>query len=195
MQKAHPCEAIFLVNQGIDGALRGLARLKKASGIAEEIYQDTFATLEQARAQVNVQFLAEMEQAKRRDAVRYARREGNERDSSEDRAMRKKKPKVVIVDGIPTKAISAAEHRRLELRLKKKHEKLRRRYPEVHGKKVDWISHWCEEGLCFFSVRFTDGREFSVACHPVMVTDTIDFSDMKSGDEVILREYYRRSEN
>jgi hypothetical protein len=27
---------------------------------------------------------------------------------------------------------------------------------------------------------------------PVMVTDTIDFSDMKTGDEVILREYYRR---
>jgi hypothetical protein len=109
--------------------------------------------------------------------------------------MTKKKTKVVMVDGILTKPISAEEHRRIHERIKKKHEKLRKRYREVHGKRVDWISHWYEEGLCFFSVRFTDGKEFSVACHPVMVTDTIEFSDMKTGDEVILREYYRRRED
>jgi hypothetical protein len=79
--------------------------------------------------------------------------------------MTKKKTKAVMVDGIPIKPISAAEHRRIDERIKKKHEKLRKRYREVHGKKVDWISHWHEEGLCSFSVRFTDGKEFSVACH------------------------------
>lgn len=78
MQKAHLYEAI----QGIDQTVRGLARLKKVSGIAEEIYGDTLGTLERARAQVNVQFLAEMEQAERRDAVRYDRREVSEHDSS-----------------------------------------------------------------------------------------------------------------
>lgn len=108
---------------------------------------------------------------------------------------KKKRPKVVMVDGIPVKPISAAEHRRLDKRIKKKHEKLRKRYPEIHGKKVDWISHWHEEGLCFFDVRFTDGMHFSVTCHPVIVTDAIDFSDMKTGDEVILREYCRRRED
>ncbi len=46
---------------------------------------------------------------------------------------KKKKPKAVMVDGIPIKPISPAEHRRLERRIKKKYEKLRRRYPEVHG--------------------------------------------------------------
>lgn len=81
MQKAHVYEAIFLVNQGIDQTVRGLLRLKKAAGIAEEIYGDTLATLEHARAQVNVQFLAEMEQAEKRDAARYDRREGNGPDS------------------------------------------------------------------------------------------------------------------
>ncbi len=106
-----------------------------------------------------------------------------------------KKPKVVMVDGIPTKPISAAEQKRLDRRIEKRHEKLRRRYPEVHGKKVDWISHWYEEGLCFFTVRFTDGKEFSVACHPVIVTDTIDFSDMKTGDDIIIREYYHRPDD
>jgi hypothetical protein len=77
MQKAHLYEAIFLVNQGIDQTVRGLARLKKAAGITEEIYGDTLATLEHSRAQINVQFLAAMEQAERRDAERYDRRPSN----------------------------------------------------------------------------------------------------------------------
>ena len=77
MQKAHLYEAIFLVNQGIDQTVRGLALLKKAAGIGEEIYGDTLATLEHMRAQVNVQFLADMEQTERRDAERYDRRPSN----------------------------------------------------------------------------------------------------------------------
>jgi hypothetical protein len=77
MQKAHLYEAIFLMNQGIDQTVCGLARLKKAAGIGEEIYGDTLATLEHARAQVNVQFLAEMEQAEKRDVVRYEQRENS----------------------------------------------------------------------------------------------------------------------
>jgi hypothetical protein len=106
-----------------------------------------------------------------------------------------KKPKTVWVDNIPVTPISVAEHKRLEKRIKKKHEKLRRRYPEVHGKKVDWISQTFEEGLVFFNVRFMDGKNFSITCHPVIVTDTVQFSDMKTGDDVIIREYYQRPEN
>ncbi len=74
MQKAHLYEAVFLVNQGVDQSVRGLERLKKAAGIGEEIYGDTLATLEHARAQVNLQFLADMEQVEKRDAARYDRR-------------------------------------------------------------------------------------------------------------------------
>jgi hypothetical protein len=74
MQKAHLYEAVFLVNQGVDQSVRGLERLKKAAGIGEQIYGDTLATLEYARAQVNLQFLADMEQAEKRDAGRYERR-------------------------------------------------------------------------------------------------------------------------
>jgi hypothetical protein len=73
VQKAHMYQAIFIVNQGIDETVRGLVRLKKAAGITDEIYGDTLATLEHSRAQINVQFLAEMEQAERRDAERYGR--------------------------------------------------------------------------------------------------------------------------
>src|SRR5213595_898898 len=73
------------------------------------------------------------------------------------RMPKKKKPEAVRVDGIPIKPISPAEHRRLERRIKKKYEKLRRRYPEVHGKKVDWISHWHEEG--YLSLTLGSQRE------------------------------------
>ena len=113
--------------------------------------------------------------------------------TTEQQGMRQKKPKDEREDASTIKPISAAERRRLDQRIKKKHEKLRRRYPEVHGKKVDWISHWHEDGLCFFDVRFTDGRNFSITCHPIILTDVIDFSDMKTGDQEIIHEYYRRT--
>jgi hypothetical protein len=90
----------------------------------------------------------------------------------------------------PSKVGCKQSHKGIERR----REKLRRRYPEVHGKKVDWISHWSDEGLCFFSVCFTDGKEFSIVCHPDLVTDAVDLSDWKTGDQVILRKYYRRKD-
>jgi hypothetical protein len=45
--------------------------------------------------------------------------------------------------------------------------------------------------------RFTakEWTGFRVACHPVIVTDTVDFPDMKTGDEIIIREYYRRRDD
>src|SRR2546426_9654963 len=96
------------------------------------------------------------------------------------RMPKKKRRKAVMVDGIPIKPISAAEHRRLDRRIKKKYEKLRKRYREVHGKRVDWISHWVEEGILFFTVRFTDGKCFSVTYSPCVILDSGDFSDMST---------------
>lgn len=69
---------------------------------------------------------------------------------------------------------------------------IRKQYREVHGKKVDWISHWIEEGILFFTVRFTDGKCFSVTYSPCVLLDTVDFCDMSAGDEVILKSYYQR---
>jgi len=71
---------------------------------------------------------------------------------------------------------------------------LRRQYREVHGKRVDWISHRIEEGILFFSVRFTDGKCFSVTYSSLAVLDTVDFSDMSTGDIVILKNYYERKD-
>ena len=75
MQKAHLYQAISLLNYWIDEAARSLERLKKAPGVAEGIYRTTVTTLEHIRAQVNLRFLANMEQAEKRDAARYEQRE------------------------------------------------------------------------------------------------------------------------
>lgn len=108
--------------------------------------------------------------------------------------MTKKKSKAVMLDSGPIQPISAAEHRRLDGQIKKKHERLRRQYREVHGKKVDWISHSIEEGTLFFTVRFTDGKCFSITYSPCVLLDTVDFSDVSTGDNVVLKEYYLRED-
>lgn len=77
MQKAHLYEAISLLNRGVDEAVRGLERLKRAPGVAEGTYRATVTTLELTRAQVNLRFFADMEQAEKRDAVRYEQLENS----------------------------------------------------------------------------------------------------------------------
>ncbi len=75
MQKAHLIEALYLVNHGADEAVRGLERLRKAPGFAEEIYGSTLARFEHARAQVNLQFFDDMEADEQKDAARFEREE------------------------------------------------------------------------------------------------------------------------
>jgi len=75
MQKAHLIEALYLVNQGTDDAVRGLQRLKKAPGFKEEIYGDTLATLEHARAKVNLQFFGDMQASEQKDVTHFERLE------------------------------------------------------------------------------------------------------------------------
>ena len=104
---------------------------------------------------------------------------------------KKKKPKAVMVDGIPIKPISSAEHTRLKRRIKKKYDRFRRRYPEVHGKVVDFITHSIEDGTLYFSVRFKDKTDFSLRYACDMFVVGADFCDFKTGDFEMIREYMR----
>ena len=45
-----------------------------------------------------------------------------------------KKPKIVWVGSTPITPITGKESRKIDKRSRKRHEKLRKRYPEVHGK-------------------------------------------------------------
>jgi len=104
---------------------------------------------------------------------------------------KKKKRKAVMVDGIPIKPVSPAEHRRLERRIKKKYDRFRRRYPEVHGKVVDFITHSIEDGTLYFTVRFKDKTDFSLRYACDMFVVGADFCGFKTGDFEMIREYMR----
>jgi hypothetical protein len=96
------------------------------------------------------------------------------------------------VGNIEVTPVTAEEHRALDRKIKKRYERLRKRYKEIRGKRVDWISHNYEEGLLYVGIRFTDGTYFSLHFSPSIVTDGIEFSDMSSGDDEIIKVYYRR---
>jgi hypothetical protein len=88
--------------------------------------------------------------------------------------------------------INAAELRKTDNRIRKREDKHRRRYKAIHGKKVDFIKHWLEENILFISIRFIDGTNFSIQYEPTVELVGVEYSDMSSGDDVILKQYYRR---
>lgn len=102
-----------------------------------------------------------------------------------------KKPKVVWVGSTPITPISAKERRKLDKRAKKRYERLRKRYPEVRGKVVDFISHSIENGTVYFTVRFKDKTDFSLRYACDMFVVGADLCDVKTGDYKIIREYMR----
>jgi hypothetical protein len=102
-----------------------------------------------------------------------------------------KKPKVVWAGGTPVTPISAKERRQINKRIKKRYERLRKRYPEVRGKVVDFITHFIEDGTLYFTVRFKDKTDFSLRYACDMFAVGADFCDMKTGDMEIIREYMR----
>jgi hypothetical protein len=102
-----------------------------------------------------------------------------------------KNPKIVWVGSTPITPISAKERRKINKSITKRHERLRRRYPEVHGKVVDYISHSIEDGTLYISVRFKDKTDFSLRYACDMFVLGADICDVKTGDYEMIREYMR----
>jgi len=96
-----------------------------------------------------------------------------------------------MAGGTPIVPASTQQRRELDQRTKKLYDRLRRRYPEVHGKVVDFISHSVEDGTLYVAVRFTDMTEFSFRFTSEMFVAGIDLSDWQTGDGDIIREYMR----
>ena len=71
MQKAHLFEALYLVNRGIDDAVSGVLRLKKAPGMFMETYHKSMAGLERRRALINLQFMTDIQEHEEADAARF----------------------------------------------------------------------------------------------------------------------------
>ena len=58
--------------------------------------------------------------------------------------------------------ITRREGREVERRSKQREGQVRREYPEVHGKVVDFITDTINDGTLYFTVRFTDQTSFCV---------------------------------
>ena len=101
------------------------------------------------------------------------------------------KPKTVQVGNITVTQISPKEREILAQKIQKRHDRLRNRYREIHKKTVDWVSHSVEEGSVYVCIRFMDKTEFSLQFSPQILTDSIDLSDMSTGNFKMIREYYR----
>ncbi len=73
MQKAHLFEAILLVNRGVDEAVRGLERLKRAkdSGLNPAYFGEKLTLFEVHRALLNGCFCNNIEGCERRDEARF----------------------------------------------------------------------------------------------------------------------------
>ena len=72
MEKAHLYEALYLVNHGIDEAVRGVQRLKKSPKLFMETYHKSMAGLERRRAMINLQFMLEMRKLEENDESYFA---------------------------------------------------------------------------------------------------------------------------
>ena len=66
-----------------------------------------------------------------------------------------------------------------------------RRYTEVHGKVVDYISHSIDDGTLCVNVSFKDKTLFSLRFASEMFIVSADISDWKTGDYEMIREYMK----
>ena len=85
--------------------------------------------------------------------------------------------------------------RKIDPRIKKRHKRLRERYKEIHGKRVDWVEHHSVEGDLLVGIRFQDKTHFSLLFTACVEPRFIDLGDMSSGDEVILKRYFRKRDD
>jgi hypothetical protein len=76
MQKAHLYEAILLVNRGVDEAVRGLERLKRAkdSHLDSSCFDEELVLFEDHRARLNSYFCSTVQRWEQQDSVRFETR-------------------------------------------------------------------------------------------------------------------------
>ena len=96
---------------------------------------------------------------------------------------------------ITTDANGNCDHRRgtkkLDERVRDKHQRLRNRYPEIYGKVVDWIHHYIEDGTLYVCIRFQDKTDFALEFSPQIVRVGTELCDSATDDFDVIRNYYR----
>ena len=102
-----------------------------------------------------------------------------------------KKPKVPSVGSTPIAPLARNERKNLDKLAKQRPEMSRKKYPEVSGKIVDYISHSIDDGALCVNICFKDKTVFSFrfACEIFIVG--ADLNDWKTGNYGIIREYMK----
>ena len=88
---------------------------------------------------------------------------------------------------VSNKNIGAKPQNKIKYRL----ESLRRRYPELQGKVVDFVDHNVEDGVLYFSIRFKDKTNFSLRYRCGTFCVGADLCDVKTGNFEVMREYMK----
>jgi hypothetical protein len=102
-----------------------------------------------------------------------------------------KKTKIVRVGTTPVTPPTSKERMNLHRLMKNRVGMRRRKFREVQGKVVDYISHSVDDGIVCMNVCFKDKTLFSFrfACDIFIVG--ADLSDWKTGNYDIIREYMK----
>ena len=74
---------------------------------------------------------------------------------------------------------------------RQREQRLRKTYPEVHGKVVDFITHEVQDAMLYVNIWFKDGTKFSLRYSCDMVMVGAELSQLKGGNLHIIREYMR----
>ena len=91
--------------------------------------------------------------------------------------------------------ITAKERLKLDREHEKRKDRLRKQFPEIHGKLLDYVTHSYEDGWVYVNLYFTDGTNFSLDFtinEPAIVPKTIEFGKYVDGDYENIRTYFRR---
>jgi hypothetical protein len=102
-----------------------------------------------------------------------------------------KKPKIVWVGTTPVTPLTSRERKKLHKLMKRRLDIRRRKYPDVRGKVVDYISHSIDDGIFCVNVCFKDKTLFSFRFACEMLIVGADLSDWKTGNYEIIREYMK----
>jgi hypothetical protein len=102
-----------------------------------------------------------------------------------------KKSKVVWVGTAPVTPITPKERTKLHTLLENRQNMRRRKYPEARGKVVDYITHSIDDGILCVNVCFKDKTIFSFRFACDMFIVGADFSDWKTGNCDLIRQYMK----
>jgi hypothetical protein len=102
-----------------------------------------------------------------------------------------KSRRTLFEGGIPTTRITVKKWKKLTNEIERSHAKLRKKYPEIHGKKVDFVTHTARGTMVFFTIQFTDQTVFSLRYACDMFVVGADLDDVRTGDYELIREYMK----